>query len=159
MLLALRFLSDVEELEYRSLETSMSTQPGAAQKRLAQSVTKLVHGESGLLSAVRASEYLFGGEIDRLSDSELLSIFADVPSQTLSRDALANGLSIVDAMVSAGLSKSKGEARRLLESGGVYINNRRCDAADRILTANDLASETVVVLRTGKKKYSLLRFE
>lgn len=159
VLLALRFLSDVDEAEYRSLEGGMSTQPGVAQRRLAQSVTKLVHGEAGLASAVRASEYLFGGEIDRLSDQELLSIFADVPSQTVSRDLLTQGLSIVDALVSAALSKSKGEARRLVESGGVYINNRRCESVDRVLSVNDLASESVIVLRTGKKKYSLLRFE
>lgn len=159
VLLALRFLSDVDEAEYRSLEAGMSTQPGVAQRRLAQSVTKLVHGEAGLASAVRASEYLFGGEIDRLSDQELLSIFADVPSQTVSKDLLAQGLSIVDALVLATLSKSKGEARRLVESGGVYINNRRCEAVDRVLGVDDLASETVVVLRTGKKKYALLRFE
>ncbi len=66
VLLALRFLSDVDEAEYRSLEGGMSTQPGVAQRRLAQSVTKLVHGEAGLASAVRASEYLFGGEIESL---------------------------------------------------------------------------------------------
>ncbi|XZE22621.1 tyrosine--tRNA ligase [Pirellulaceae bacterium SH449] len=158
VLLALRFLSDVDEEEYRSLESGMSNQPGAAQRRLAQSVTRLVHGEAGLQSAVRASEYLFGGEIDRLSDSELLSIFADVPSQTAGKELLGSGLGIVDALVLAGLSKSKGEARRLVESGGVYVNNRRCEGVDRILSADDLASETVIVLRTGKKKYSLLRF-
>jgi tyrosyl-tRNA synthetase len=154
----LRFLSDIDEEEYRSLELGMSNQPGAAQRRLAQSVTRLVHGEAGLQSAVRASEYLFGGEIDRLSDIELLSIFADVPSQTAGKELLASGLGIVDALVMAGLSKSKGEARRLVESGGVYINNRRCEGVDRMLSVDDLASETVIVLRTGKKKYSLLRF-
>ena len=89
----------------------------------------------------------------------MLSIFADVPSQTVSRDLLSQGLSIVDALVLAALSKSKGEARRLVESGGVYINNRRCEAVDRVLSSDDLASESVIVLRTGKKKYSLLRFE
>lgn len=159
VLLALRFLSDVDEAEYRALEAGMSTQPGAAQRRLAQSVTRLVHGDAGLASAVRASEYLFGGEIDRLSDNELLSIFADVPSQTVSRELLSQGLGIVDALVLVALSQSKGKARQLIESGGVYINNRRCDSVDRVLTANDLASESVIVLRTGKKKYSLLRFE
>ncbi|MFN7874896.1 MAG: tyrosine--tRNA ligase [Pirellula sp.] len=159
VLLALRFLSDVDEAEYRLLEAGMTTQPGAAQRRLAQSVTKLVHGDAGLASAVRASEYLFGGEIDRLSDKELLSIFADVPSQTVGRDLLSQGLSVVDALVMAALSKSKGEARRLVESGGVYINNRRCEGVDRLLGSDDLASESVIVLRTGKKKYSLLRFE
>jgi tyrosyl-tRNA synthetase len=61
--------------------------------------------------------------------------------------------------VATGLSKSKGEARRSVEQGGAYINNRRVPSVDTRLTAADLASETVMVLRTGKKNYALLRFE
>ena len=55
--------------------------------------------------------------------------------------------------------KSKGEARRIIGQGGAYVNNRRVDDAESRLTAADLASETVMVLRTGKKKYALLRFK
>jgi tyrosyl-tRNA synthetase len=159
VLMAIRFLSDVGQEEYKSFEANMSSQPGAAQKRLAQSVTKLVHGDEGLASAVRATETLFGGEIDHLSDKELLSIFADVPSQTSSRSQLEQGLGIVDAVVLVGLAKSKGEARRLIESGGIYLNNRRCDSVDKVLGTDDLASESVIVLRSGRKKYALLRSE
>jgi tyrosyl-tRNA synthetase len=68
------------------------------------------------------------------------------------------GLNVVDAFVAAGLAKSKGEARRIFEQGGGYVNNRRVAGLETQLTAADLASETVMVLRSGKKKYALLRF-
>jgi tyrosyl-tRNA synthetase len=71
---------------------------------------------------------------------------------------LQAGLSIFDAMVEAGLASSKGEARRTVSQGGAYVNNRRVDAVDATLSQADLASETVMVLRSGKKKYALLRF-
>jgi tyrosyl-tRNA synthetase len=158
VLMAIRFLSDIDRDEYTAIEAAMSTSPGAAQKRLAQSVTRIVHGSEGLASATRASEYLFGGEIDRLSDTELQSIFSDVPSQATTRSSLDVGLPIVDALVLAGLAKSKSEARRTIESGGIYVNNRRCEAVDRLLGPQDLASETVIVLRSGRKKYALLKF-
>jgi tyrosyl-tRNA synthetase len=68
------------------------------------------------------------------------------------------GLGVLDAFVEAGLAKSKGEARRTVQQGGAYVNNRRSDDVDARLTPNDLASETVMVLRSGKKRYALLRF-
>jgi tyrosyl-tRNA synthetase len=62
-------------------------------------------------------------------------------------------------LVSAGLAKSKSDARRTAEQGGAYVNNRRVDGIDTRLTTADLASETVIVLRSGKKNYALLRFD
>ena len=69
-------------------------------------------------------------------------------------------------MVQAKLAESKGAARRTIEQGGAYINNEKCvdasgdaKATQRKLTRDDLASETVIVLRSGKKKYALLKFE
>jgi tyrosyl-tRNA synthetase len=71
---------------------------------------------------------------------------------------LAGGLPVVEALCEAGLASSKGEARRTVAQGGAYVNNRRVEAADAALTPSDLASETTLVLRSGKKKYALLRF-
>ena len=65
---------------------------------------------------------------------------------------------VVDALVASGLSKSKGEARRTVQQGGAYVNNRRQEGLETSLTAHSLASETVMVLRSGKKRYALLRF-
>jgi tyrosyl-tRNA synthetase len=157
----LRFFTDLSREEIESLDAARSTNPAAreSQRRLAEEITRLVHGEAGLSKAQRASQVLFGAEITQLSDAELREIFADVPSQELPRSSLeAPGLGIVDALVRAGLAKSNGEARRTLEQGGVYVNNFRVDSLERRLTTGDLASETVIVLRSGKKKYALLRF-
>ncbi len=118
-----------------------------------------MHGEAGLAKARRASEILFGAEIAALSDAELAEIFADVPSQQLQGAALSAGLNVIDAFVAAGLAKSKGDARRTITQGGGYVNNRRIASADVMLTSADLASESVLVLRSGKKSYALLRFQ
>jgi tyrosyl-tRNA synthetase len=159
--LCLRFLTELSHEEIESLDTARASNPAAreSQRRLAEELTRLVHGETGLAAARRATEIFFGAEIDRLSDAQLVEIFADVPSKTLPHSRLdGDGLHIFDAFVEAGLAKSKSEARRTIEQGGAYVNNRRVEGIDRAITANDLASETVMVLRSGRKKYALLRF-
>jgi len=158
----LKFLSDVDKKTFDELEIASRENPQErqAQKTLAESLTKMVHGDDGLSSAKAASQVLFGAEIENLSDADLNAIFEDVPSQQLLREQLvAPGLLVIDALVHAGLAKSKGEARRLVDGGGIYVNNRRVEESDRKLLESDLASETVMVLRSGKKKYALLRFE
>jgi len=157
----LRYFTDLEREAIEAIEAQHATAPERreAQKRLACEITRLVHGEAGLGSAQRATGILFGAEITGLNDAELTEIFADVPSSELSRDRLAGeGLPIVDALVESGLAKSKGEARRTLTQGGAYVNNRRIENAELKLGLGALASETVLVLRAGKKNYALLRF-
>ncbi|PQO41868.1 tyrosine--tRNA ligase [Blastopirellula marina] len=158
----LRFLTELDREEIESLDKAREEEPHKrqSQKRLAEALTELVHGSEGVASAQRATEIFFGGEIDNLSDKQLIEIFADVPSQELSRDRLTadDGLNIVDALVESGLCKSKGDARRTISQGGAYVNNRRVEEGERQLATEDLASETVMVLRSGKKKYALLRF-
>ncbi len=118
-----------------------------------------MHGEAGLAAALRATEIFFGAEIGQLSDAQLGEIFADVPSRDLPRDRLAGaGLNIIDALVEAGLAKTKSDARRTVEQGGAYVNNRRIESIAVQLTSQLLASESVMVLRSGRKKYALLRF-
>jgi tyrosyl-tRNA synthetase len=156
----LRRLTELSRDEIESLDAARATDPAKreSQRRLAENLTQLVHGDTGLATAQRATEIFFGAEVSQLSDTELAQIFADVPSKQLPRATLDAGLPILEALCEAGLAASKGEARRTVSQGGAYINNRRVDDIDRKLTADDLASETVVVLRTGKKKYALLRF-
>lgn len=127
----------------------------AAQKKLAAEVTRIVHGEENLALALKASEVLFGGDVRGLRDRDLADIFADVPSFSLHRAALESGIKVTDALVLSGAAKSKGEAVRLIAGGGVYVNNARVSAADAQLHMNDLASETMLVLRVGKKNYYL----
>jgi tyrosyl-tRNA synthetase len=157
----LRFLTELDRDAIETLDKARETEPHKreSQKRLAEDVTRLVHGDEGLATARRATEVLFGGEIDNLDDRTLVEIFPDVLSVETPRSRLeGDGLSLVDALVESGLCKSKGESRRTIDQGGAYVNNRRCDSIEKRLTLQDLASESVIVLRTGKKKYALLRF-
>jgi tyrosyl-tRNA synthetase len=78
-----------------------------------------------------------------------------VPRDQLSGD----GLSVIEALCKAGLTTSNGDARRTIKEGGAYVNNRRVTDNERQLTAADLASESMIVLSRGKKKYALLRFQ
>jgi tyrosyl-tRNA synthetase len=127
----LKFFTDLGQKELEALLAEHAQDPGkrAAQRRLATDLTRLVHGDEGLQTAQRATEIFFGAEIRELNDAQLSQIFADVPSQQLPRERLAGeGLPVVDAFVEAGLAKSKGEARRLIGQGGVYVNNRRVES-------------------------------
>jgi tyrosyl-tRNA synthetase len=128
-----------------------------AQKLLAARMTSMVHGRDALTDAIRASEALFGKELSGVSDDELAVIFSDVPRVTLERSALAAGPRLSQILVQAGACASRGEANRLIQGGGVYLNNTRVDA-DRALSEADLASKTTLVLRTGKKSHYLVRF-
>lgn len=155
------YLTEIDRDEYDALAQQVAEDPGrrAAQQRLAEWMTEFVHGDGGLESALRASKMLFGGEIDALSDDELGEIFEDVPSSEVDRASLdGDGLWVVEAFQTAGLTTSNGDARRTIKEGGAYVNNRRVADADVRLKPNDLASESVMVLRKGKKKYALLRF-
>ena len=156
----LRFLSEVPREEIEALDASRVDNPSAgdSQRRLAESLTELTHGAAGLASARRASEIFFGGSIQDLDDAQLGEIFTDVPSSELPRAELEAGLPLIDAVVAAGLSKSKGEVRRKIEEGGVYVNNIRCADGTRKLGVADLASKSMLVLRLGRKNYALLRF-
>jgi tyrosyl-tRNA synthetase len=157
----LRYFTDLGEVEIDAVLDEHREDPGrrVGQRRLATELTRLVHGDEGLHTAQRATDIFFGAEISELSDAQLVQIFADVPSSEIARGRLDGpGLSIVDALCEAGLAKSKGDARRTITQGGAYVNNRRIDDVEAILGPAELASETVMVLRSGKKRYALLRF-
>jgi tyrosyl-tRNA synthetase len=98
--------------------------------------------------------------ITNLNDEELMQIFADVPSSSFERSAFSSaGLPLLDGLITTGLAKSKNEARRAISEGGVYINNNRVDNVNHVLTSTDLASESAIVLRKGKKNYAVLRIQ
>lgn len=158
----LRYLTEIEREEIESLDKSREEEPGRSlsQIRLAEELTRMVHGGDGLAAAQRATKIFFGGEIEGVDDQDLGEIFADVPSHDLSRGELeTDGYGLLDALVAAGLSKSKGEARRSVTQGGAYVNNRRVSDVDYRLTSDDLVTKTIIVLRSGKKRYGLLRFQ
>jgi len=149
---------EIEEIDQIVTDHQKNPERRTAQKKLAEEITRLVHGSENLKKAVQATEVLFGGEITELSDSDLREIFADVPSSKMPRLKLEAGIKLVEMLTETKMTQSKGEAKRLVESGGVYLNNKQCRDSGRLLDLKDLASERVMVLRSGKKNYHLVEF-
>ena len=156
----LRFLTELEHAEIEALDAARSEAPQKreSQTKLAEELTRLIHGEAGLKKAQLARDIFFGAEINNLTDADLADVLADVPSSELPWTRLSEGLPMIDAFVEVGLSKSKGDARRTIQQGGAYVNNIRREDVATTLGPDDLASESMLVLRSGKKKYALLRF-
>ncbi|MDX2110077.1 MAG: tyrosine--tRNA ligase [Verrucomicrobiota bacterium] len=128
------------------------------QKRLAEELTRIVHGEAGLARALKASEVLFGGGLDGLGEKELRAIFADVPSHRAASTALDAGIPIVELLIAAKVCPSKNEARRALQAGGLYLNNQRIEDPALIVTRAQLAAGNLLVLRSGRKNYTVVEF-
>ena len=156
----LKFFTWLSKEEIDELEQNVKTAPEKreAQRRLAREVTAMLHGKTELEKAARASEVLFGKEISGLSVSEILDIFADVPSTELDKSKLSSdGFTLGDALVLSGLAPSKGEAKRLVQGGGVAMNNVRADDARKSISSSDFIDGEVLVLRKGAKHYHLIR--
>jgi len=155
----LKFFTWLTRDEIAELEEKVRTAPQEreAQKRLAHEVTRMVHGEDALAKAERASAVLFGAEVSALEPREVRDIFADVPSNEIPKAQLQEGLSLVDLLVSAGLAPSKGEARRAIQGGGIYLNNVRVSDEKKAVTPDDTIGGELIVLRKGRKEYRLVR--
>lgn len=140
------------------LEAAHAANPGAreAHRALAREVTTLVHGADALAGALKASEILFGGSLDGVTETIFNDVVGEVPTKDLERAKLDSpGAPIADLVVHAGLEQSKGAARKSLEAGGVYLNNVRVDPT-RTVTASDLLFGKYLLLRKGKKSYAVL---
>jgi tyrosyl-tRNA synthetase len=130
--------------------------PNTAQRRLAEEVTRFVHGEDGLSEALRATEALRPGSETKLDWKTIEGIAEDVPSCSLAYDDVLNQ-SLVDLSVSSGLFDSKSAARRLLKQGGLYLNNSRVDSENKKIEAADIVDGRVLLLSAGKKNKVLVR--
>jgi tyrosyl-tRNA synthetase len=157
---SLRFFTFLEVPEIEALVTAHALKPEKreAQRLLAREVTTLVHGADALARAERASRVLFeGGDLRSLSRSEIAEGLADAPRTSVPRAELrAAGLDLPGALVRCGLAPSKGQARTSIEQGAVSVNHELVKDTARSLTERDLLAERFVVLRRGKKTYSLI---
>jgi tyrosyl-tRNA synthetase len=153
------FLSraDVDELGAASAEAPESR---TAQRRLAREVTGLVHGADAVARAERASAVLFGAELRDLTVDEVLDVFDDVPSSEMPTTAFdGDGQSLVDLVAhpAVRLAPSKGEARRLVQSGGVYLNNRRIADPQARVNRQQAIDGTLLVLRKGQRQNHVIK--
>jgi tyrosyl-tRNA synthetase len=146
----------LEELDALAAEHEDKPQQRRGHRALAEELTAWIHGEDAARRVVAASQVMFGGDLDDLKDDDLRPLLDEVPSSSVPRDELAAGIPLIDLLARTGLAKSKGAARRLLAGGGVYLNNRRIDE-DRPVTTSELATQTMLVLRAGKKSYHIVQ--
>jgi tyrosyl-tRNA synthetase len=152
----LKFFTFLTQEEIAALEQQHHENPGAraAHKALAKAVTDLIHGPDATAEAVRAAEILFGGDLAGISETTFNEIVGEVPTKEIERSELAGaGKALVELLVQSGLCPSKGQARKDIEGGGVYLNNVRESNSQRPVTSNELLFGKHLLLRKGKKNY------
>lgn len=152
----LKMLSFATQAQVAELEQQQAANPGARapHKFLARELTELIHGRTAADDALRASEILFGGDLNGIGESTFNEIVGEVPTKEVEKARLDGaGMPLVELLIHAGLCPSKGQARKDIEGGGVNINNAREASALRTVTANDLLFGKHVLLRKGKKNY------
>lgn len=140
----------IAELEKQHLE---KPELRAGHKALAKEMTDLLHGPDTTREAIRASEILFGGELEGISEATFNDIVGEVPTKEIERSKLEASMPLVELLVAAGLAPSKGQARKDLEGGGIYLNNVRQSDAQRMISAADLLFGKHLLLRKGKRNY------
>ncbi|MCF6242371.1 MAG: tyrosine--tRNA ligase [Bacteroidales bacterium] len=131
------------------------------QKRLAKEITVMTHSEEEYEKAVEASTILFGKgtkeTLSKLDSDTLLSVFEGVPQFKISKDELNKGIAILDLLAEkTKVFSSKGEVRRLMKDNGLSINQEKEQNFEKIINAGDLINERFILIRKGKKKYSLI---
>jgi tyrosyl-tRNA synthetase len=156
----LKVLTFLTREEIDALASEVATNPAgrAAQKRLAREMTLLLHGPAACEDAIRASELLFGASTAGVTETSLRDIAAEIPGSEVPRTTFGgDGVGLVELLATTGLSPSKGQARRDIESGGIYVNNERTAEVTRVVGERDLLHGRYVLLRKGKKNYLLVQ--
>ncbi len=155
----LKFFTFMGQEEIAALEKQHNENAGAraAHKALAKAVTDLVHGPAATAEAMRASEILFGGDLAGISETTFNEIVGEVPTKEIGKTELDGaGKPLVELLVHGGLCQSKGQARKDIEGGGVYVNNQREASFQRTVAAKDLLFGKHLLLRKGKRNYVVL---
>jgi tyrosyl-tRNA synthetase len=147
------FLSP-EEIGRLDQEVQLQPEKREAQRVLASEVTKLVHGDEALRSAMNITQALFSGSIQELTQAEIEEAFKDVPSTTLENDEL----SVIDLLVAAGASSSKTQARKDIESGAITVNGNRMNEWEKRTAELGRIGGAYLIIRRGKKNYYLIQF-
>ena len=150
-----------EEIEALIAEQEAAPHLRPLQKRLAKEVTILVHSVEDYEAAVEASNILFGNStseaLRKLDEATLLDVFNGVPQFEVSRDELANGVKLIDLCTEkAPVFPSKGELRKLIQSGGVSVNKEKVTEIDMTVDTSALLDEKYLLVQRGKKNYFLL---
>jgi tyrosyl-tRNA synthetase len=155
----LRKFTFLARADIEALEAAHAANPGAreAHRALAREVTTLAHGADATAAAIAASQILFGGAIGDTPEAVFRDLIAEIPNASLDTATMdGEGAALIDLLVAAGLCPSKGQARRDLEAGGVYVNNQRSSGIEQRVGRSDLLYGRYLLLRKGKKSYAVL---
>ncbi len=137
-------------------EVEAAPEKRECQRVLAEEITTFVHGRDASKRAIHISEALFYGNLGELSEQEVLEGFSDVPSHTM---VGGEDKGLVDLLVEAGVSSSKRQAREDVKNGAISVNGERQTDLTIMLTPNDTLAGKFVLIRRGKHKYFLIRWE
>ncbi len=152
----LTFMPMDEIRHYEKQMTLADYVPNTAQKKLAEEVTRIVHGEPGVQSALRVTMGAAPGANTALDASTLEALSSEMPCHTMTRAELI-GAKLVDLLAKTGLQTSKSEARRLIRNGGVYVNNIKIGDENFVVDSDQLIEGRLILLALGKKNKLLIR--
>ncbi len=155
----LKYFTFLAQDEIAVLEKQHTENPGAraAHKALAKAVTDLIHGETATTEAMRASEILFGGDLAGITETTFNDIVGEVPTKEIEKAKFDGpGLLLAELLLHAGLCISKGQARKDIEGGGIYMNNIREGDFQRTVTTGNLLFGKHLLLRKGKRTYTVV---
>lgn len=150
LLRMLTFLPLADLYTYEKEHAAGLLPPNSIQKRLAEEVTRFVHGEEGLASAIAVTAHLAPGKDTALDGVALAAVVDSLPKVTMAASSVI-GASLLDCLMAAALVPSKGEGRRMVRNGGVYLNNRKIPDENYTLKSEDLIDQRFLILAAGKK--------
>ena len=153
-----------DEIEAMEKEHDAAPHLRTLQKALAKDITTRVHSEHDYLAAVEASEILFGKgtaeALNNLSEDDLLSVFEGVPQVEIEKSRLDAGINMIEFLSDTSqIFPSRGEAKKMLQGGGVAINKTKVDDLNRNLSSSDLLKGKYILIQKGKKNYYLVRIK
>ena len=155
MMRMLTFMDLTEIADYEAMMVKANYIPNTTQRKLAEELTKIVHGEEGLATALKVTEGAAPGTETILDPETLREIAKDMPSTSLPFDQVI-GQKYVDILVKIGLVSSKGEAVRLIQNAGAYLNNQRVVDPQLYLSEKSLIGGEFLLFGAGKKKKMIL---
>ncbi len=155
----LKLFTFLEQAPIKELKDATAAKPEAreAQRTLAAECTRIVHGDAAVRSVEQATRILFGAA-DVMPDAATIDMLSrEMPSSEITRAELEAGIPVADFLIRADLAESKGAARKLVEGGGIYLNNKRLPADRKTIAIADIEWPGAILARSGKKSYHLLR--
>src|SRR5690625_937295 len=153
----LNYFTFLDQEELDKLQTEVDNNPGdrVAQRRLAEEMTKLVHGQDALDQAQKISASLFSGDLKQLSAADIEQGFKDVPTYEVENTEIR----LLDLLVQATISSSKRQAREDIDNGAIYINGERNQDLQHVISQDDRIEDQFTIIRRGRRNYFLIRFK